>query len=155
MKTLKDLRQLKKAKFERINTKPENLLDTLEKFKAHIYKLKPDHIKILEIREGGDYFEVISKMEVLILPIPLNSKDQKLEEKTFVNSYPKPSKAKIIWSQAKSIVDIEFRAGGDYIVIYNDGELKSYGDKLKTENLTEKGFKITTFDGTEIFYNLI
>jgi len=139
MKTLKDLRQLKKAKFERINTKPENLLDTLEKFKAHIYKLKPDHIEILQIKEDERSFEVISK----------------IEEKIFVNSYPKPSKAKIIWSQAKTIVDIEFRAGGDYIVIYNDGELKSYGDKIKVENLTEKGFKITTFDGTEIFYNLI
>ncbi|CAB4213406.1 hypothetical protein UFOVP1451_34 [uncultured Caudovirales phage] len=59
------------------------------------------------------------------------------------------------WLAEKQIVEVEFRACGDFVVKSFDGKFSSYGDKLRVENLTESGFEIQTFGGDKINYNLI
>lgn len=124
--TISDLRKLKKAKFLR-TLHQKNKIETLEQFKSYCFKNHNKNQKIESFEENKHFF-VVNYLE---------------------NGFKKIGKMRKVSSQ---IVEVTFRSK-DYIF-----ELEGktcYGDKLKKENLTKSGFKIETFGGDLITYDLI
>lgn len=150
MKNLKDLRLLKQAQFERINTSPKKVCLTLDEFKKAVTQ-NPQGLEIIEFYETNDCYGFKFKRLAKIY----NPELQDFVEKEIVDKFEhiKPTELFKLMQEQK-IVTITFRSK-DYFYKFAEHEREVYGEDLKSENLTEKGFKVTTFDGTVILYNLI
>jgi hypothetical protein len=124
--TISDLRKLKKAKFLR-TLHQKNKIETLDQFKDYCFNNHKENQKIESFEENKEFF-IVNYLE---------------------NNSKKTGKMRKTNSQ---IVEITFRSK-DYIFEF-EGKT-CYGDELKKDNLTKTGFKIETYSGDLITYDLI
>lgn len=151
---LKELTALKKAKFIRKMTRSNNQVYffDLEDFKIAFWESAKKNNKNIEFVE---FSEQINKENQKVFFAEYFDKDKNSKEPLQFTNKNLNDFEKLIASQSE-IVEVTFRSKDYFYTFEKDQEKrKVFGEVLTNDNLTENGFKITTFSGVDIFYYLI